>query len=110
VIVMPRFELESCLELMARYRVTYANVVPPIVLALAKHPCVDNYDLSSLRLVFSGAAPLSQELEDAVARRLGCVTAQGYGLTETSPVTHCSRRHPDGTGSRGSARRSPTPR
>jgi len=62
--------------------------VPPIVLALAKHPLVDEFDLSSLKFVGSGAAPLSAELEVACAERLGCLVQQGYGLTETSPVSH----------------------
>ena len=64
------------------------RVVPPIVLALAKHPLVDEFDLSSLEFVDSGAAPLSAELEVACAKRLGCRIQQGYGLTETSPTTH----------------------
>ena len=70
------------------YRITRAYVVPPIVLALAKHPLVDEFDLSSLEFMLSGAAPLSAELEVACGTRLGCRMQQGYGLTETSPVTH----------------------
>jgi acyl-CoA synthetase (AMP-forming)/AMP-acid ligase II len=62
--------------------------VPPILVALAKHPLVDKYDLSSLEGIMSGAAPLGGELAQAVEERLGCVVGQGYGLTETSPVTH----------------------
>ena len=58
------------------------------MLALAKHPAVDRYDLSSLEVILSGAAPLSGELQQAVETRLGCRALQGYGLTETSPVTH----------------------
>lgn len=88
IVTMPRFDLEQFLQLMQQYRVTRAPIVPPIILALAKHPVVDQYDLSSLRVVMSGAAPLSKELADACSQRLGCVVKQGYGLTETSPVTH----------------------
>jgi acyl-CoA synthetase (AMP-forming)/AMP-acid ligase II len=95
VVTMPRFELEPCLEAMQRYRITFANVVPPMVLALAKHPCVDKYDLSSLRLVFSGAAPLGEKVAAAAAARIGCQVIQGYGLTETSPVTHVTRANSD---------------
>ena len=58
------------------------------MLALAKHPLVDEFDLSSLEYMNSGAAPLSAELEVACGERLGCHMQQGYGLTETSPVTH----------------------
>jgi acyl-CoA synthetase (AMP-forming)/AMP-acid ligase II len=88
VVTMPRFELDAFLELVERHRVTKAHLVPPIILALAKHPDVEGRDLSSLRWINSGAAPLSAELADACAARLGCTVVQGYGLTETSPVTH----------------------
>jgi acyl-CoA synthetase (AMP-forming)/AMP-acid ligase II len=89
VVTMPRFDLDQFLELIERHRVTRAYVVPPIALALAKHPAVEGRDLSSLRLIMSGAAPLGAELSEQVANRIGCTTLQGYGLTETSPVTHC---------------------
>jgi acyl-CoA synthetase (AMP-forming)/AMP-acid ligase II len=91
VITMPRFDLEGCLQILERHRVTFAYVVPPIVLALAKSPLVEKYDLSSVRALFSGAAPLGDELSQAAGRRLGCTVAQGYGMTETSPVTHSGR-------------------
>jgi acyl-CoA synthetase (AMP-forming)/AMP-acid ligase II len=85
---MPRFELAELLRVIQDYRITRALVVPPIVLALAKHPLVEEFDLSSLEFMGSGAAPLSAELEVACGERLGCRMQQGYGLTETSPVTH----------------------
>ena len=88
VVTMPRFDLADFLRLIQDYRITRAWVVPPIVLAMAKHPLVDEYDLSSLEYMNSGAAPLSAELEVACGKRLGCHMQQGYGLTETSPVTH----------------------
>jgi acyl-CoA synthetase (AMP-forming)/AMP-acid ligase II len=91
VVTMPRFDLEQCLQILEKYRVTFANVVPPIVLAFAKSPAVDKYDLSSLRTIFSGAAPLKESLAQAAGTRLGCHVVQGYGLTETSPVTHAAR-------------------
>jgi acyl-CoA synthetase (AMP-forming)/AMP-acid ligase II len=91
VIIMPRFDLEQCLQILEKYHVTVANVVPPIVLAFAKHPLVDKYDLSRLRTLFSGAAPLKENLAEAARTRLGCQVLQGYGLTETSPVTHGAR-------------------
>jgi acyl-CoA synthetase (AMP-forming)/AMP-acid ligase II len=88
VVTMPRFELEAFLDLLERHRVTKLHLVPPIILALAKHPSVEGRDLSALTWINSGAAPLSAELADACAERLGCAVVQGYGLTETSPVTH----------------------
>jgi acyl-CoA synthetase (AMP-forming)/AMP-acid ligase II len=88
VVTMPRFDLDAFLGHIERHGVTKAHLVPPIVLALAKHPAVDDHDTSSLRWINSGAAPLGAELADACAERLGCLVVQGYGLTETSPVTH----------------------
>ena len=91
VVTMPRFDLEQCLQILEQYRVTFANVVPPMILAFAKSPLVDKYDLSRLRTVFSGAAPLKEDLAEQARARLGCRVVQGYGLTETSPVTHGAR-------------------
>lgn len=88
VVTMPQFELESYLRLSQQYKVAAAYLVPPIALALAKHPAVDQFDLSSLKMVNSGAAPMSGDLEKALDDRLGVFTKQGYGMTETSPVTH----------------------
>jgi len=88
VVTMPRFDLEQFLGLIEEHKVTRAFVVPPIALALAKHPAVDGHDVSSLEVIMSGAAPLGAELSEAVEKRTGAVTIQGYGLTETSPVTH----------------------
>ncbi len=88
IVTMPRFDLEQFLSLIEHRAVTRAYVVPPIALALAKHPAIDEADLSSLELIMSGAAPLGSELADQVAKRVGCPVMQGYGMTETSPVTH----------------------
>ena len=87
-VTMPRFDLEEFLRLHEDYRITTSYCVPPIVLALAKYPVVDKYDLSALRTVFSGAAPLGAELAAEASARVGAEVVQGYGLTETSPVTH----------------------
>ncbi|MDZ4877346.1 MAG: Long-chain-fatty-acid--CoA ligase [Chroococcidiopsis cubana SAG 39.79] len=88
VVVMPQFDLETFLRLVQKYKITRAPLVPPIVLALAKQPIVDKYDLSSLKIITSGAAPLGNELTLECEQRLNCVVKQGYGLTETSPITH----------------------
>ncbi|HEV2802793.1 MAG TPA: AMP-binding protein [Pyrinomonadaceae bacterium] len=88
IVFMPRFDLETFLRVLQDYGVTLAHVVPPIMLALAQHPSVDNYDLSKLKTLFSGAAPLSEQLARACYERLGCYIRQGYGMTETSPAIH----------------------
>ena len=88
VVTMPRFDLGDFLKIMQEYGVTRAYLVPPIILALAKHPVVENFDLSKVEVIMSGAAPLGSDLAGAASSRLGCLVMQGYGLTETSPVTH----------------------
>ncbi|MFD9125021.1 AMP-binding protein [Kitasatospora sp. NPDC059571] len=89
VVVLPRFDLEQFLRTIEEQRIEGVFVAPPIVLALAKHPLVDRFDLSSVRYVLSAAAPLDADLADAAARRLGLPRIlQGYGMTELSPVTH----------------------
>jgi acyl-CoA synthetase (AMP-forming)/AMP-acid ligase II len=90
IVTMPRFDLEQFLQLMQDHAITRAHLVPPIILALAKQPLVDKFDLSSLQLIMSGAAPLDANLAGACSARLGCEVLQGYGLTEASPVTHCT--------------------
>ncbi|KAJ8650538.1 hypothetical protein MRB53_003561 [Persea americana] len=87
VLLMQKFEIGSLLELIQRHRVSVTPVVPPLVLALAKNPMVASFDLSSIRIVLSGAAPLGKELEDALRSRLPqAAFGQGYGMTEAGPV------------------------
>jgi acyl-CoA synthetase (AMP-forming)/AMP-acid ligase II len=88
LVVMPRFDLNGFLEASEKHRVTYSFIAPPIAVALAKHPLVDRYDLSALRTVVSGAAPLDAELGGAVEKRIGVRMIQGYGMSELSPVSH----------------------
>ena len=88
IYTLPRFDLEQALSTIQEKRIERFFVVPPIVLAFAKHPMVDQYDMSSLKQLFSGAAPLSAELANEAAARIGCEVVQGYGMTEMSPVSH----------------------
>ncbi len=88
VVTLPRFDLDQALSLVQEHRITRFFAVPPVVLALAKHPAVDSYDLSSLVQVFSGAAPLGAEIAMDAEKRIGCEVVQGYGMTELSPVSH----------------------
>src|ERR1043166_4122665 len=94
IVIMPRFDLEQFLAMIQKYRVTLSHVVPPIVLKLAREPIVDNYDLSSLKTIFSGAAPLGADLLRECLARRGASLRQGYGMTETSPVTHSTPADP----------------
>jgi acyl-CoA synthetase (AMP-forming)/AMP-acid ligase II len=86
LVVMPKFELEPYLDLVQAYRATLLHVVPPVVVAFAKHPAIDGRDFTSVRKLFSGAAPLGSDISTQCALRIGCVIQQGYGLTETSPA------------------------
>ena len=88
LVVMPKFDIERFCAAIQNHRITFAHVVPPVVLLLSKHPVVDRYNLSSLRMLSCGAAPLTRELVEAVYERLKVPIKQGYGLSETSPVTH----------------------
>ncbi|GAA5915766.1 hypothetical protein JCM6882_003851 [Rhodosporidiobolus microsporus] len=88
LIILPKFDLVQALEAIQRYKCTTALIVPPVALALAKHPLVDKYDLSSLRFILSGAAPLSAGLQQALAARLKPVkVVQGLGMSETTSVS-----------------------
>eukprot|EP00271_Cylindrocystis_brebissonii_P007928 TRINITY_DN2187_c0_g1_i1.p1 TRINITY_DN2187_c0_g1~~TRINITY_DN2187_c0_g1_i1.p1 ORF type:complete len:351 (-),score=65.03 TRINITY_DN2187_c0_g1_i1:373-1425(-) len=92
LVSMPRFELELLLQVAEKYQVTKASLVPPIILALAKHPLVTRGRWPSLAAVTSGAAPLGPELHHAFGQRFPHVKlGQGYGLTESSPTILLSR-------------------
>ncbi len=88
IVTMPRFDLEQYLQLVHKYGVTILHVVPPIVLALAKHPIVAQVDLSKVRGAFSAAAPLGDAVANAMHQRLGFRVSQAYGMTEVSGASH----------------------
>ncbi|AWH00243.1 AMP-dependent synthetase [Rhodococcus ruber Chol-4] len=88
LVTMPKFDLPEFLRIVSEQKCTYVFIAPPVAVALAKHPLVDQYDLSSVHTVFSGAAPLDRALGNAVAARLGWKVRQGYGMSEMSPVSH----------------------
>ena len=103
LVTMPRFDLELFLKISQDHKARRMWIVPPVALALAKHPLVDQYDLSSIEQVFSGAAPLGAEVSDAVAKRLDCISVQGFGMTELSPVSHTTPLERPKSGSSGTA-------
>jgi len=100
LVTMPRFDLEMYLKLVSQYRTRRLWIVPPVALALAKHPLVDQFDLSCVGQIFSGAAPLGGDVADAMGKRLDASAVQGYGMTELSPVSHAS---PNGVGKTGAS-------
>lgn len=102
-VVMSSFDLKRFCSIIQDYKITYTYVAPPVVLHLAKSPIVEQYDLSSLRMITSGAAPLAKELIYAVKDRINTEVKQAYGLSETSPVTHMQKKWDHGLGSNGPA-------
>ena len=81
----PRFEAGAALELLARERVTITNLVPTMLSRMVAHPAARELDLSSLRLVLSGGAPIAPALVADLIETFRCEYAQTYGMTETSP-------------------------
>jgi len=85
VVVMNSFKAKHFFETIQKYKVTNLIVPPPIILILLKHPAAKNYDLSSLKDVRSGAAPMGQEMEHEVKQRFKLHhVSQSYGMTETT--------------------------
>lgn len=87
-VIMSRFDPEELVGLIARHRATLLFTVPPVLLTLIHLPRVADRDLSSLRYVNTGAAPLPPEVAREFRSLTGVPVKQGYGLTETSPTTH----------------------
>jgi len=101
LITVPRFEPASFLGTIAEHRVTHMVVVPPVMQFLAAHPMVETHDLSSLREVACGGAPMGAPLEEQVSKRLKCTVWQGYGMTEVTAMLCCSREDARRAGSVG---------
>ncbi len=88
MIMLPRFELKQALQLIDESKPTVMMGVPTLFNALAKAPDIKKHDLSSLKFCVSGGAPLPLEVKRDFERVSGCKLVEGYGLSETSPVTH----------------------
>ncbi|KAF1945654.1 acetyl-CoA synthetase-like protein [Clathrospora elynae] len=88
IVVMPVFDMEMFLRTIQEHKITFVYVAPPVIVRLSRDKMVDKYDLSSVKMITSGAAPLTKELVDAVYKRLKIKINQAYGLSETSPMTH----------------------
>ena len=88
-VMMGRFDMDEFLALLSGERVSVLFTVPPVGLGLTQYPAVRETDLSSLRVGFFGAAPLSEDMQGRIQDALGGFPIiQGYGMTETSPVTN----------------------
>ncbi len=93
IIALPRFNINETLSLIHRRRPTLFPAVPAIFNAINHHPDLKKYDLTSLRHCISGGAPLPIEVKKNFEKNTGCILVEGYGLTETSPVTHVNPLH-----------------
>lgn len=90
IVVVPRFQTKEILSLIQKYKPTLFPGVPTMYVAINNYPDVSKYDLSSIKYCISGAAPLPVEVLQEFERLTGGKLREGYGLTESSPVTHCN--------------------
>ncbi|HYP20726.1 MAG TPA: long-chain fatty acid--CoA ligase [Chloroflexia bacterium] len=93
IVLLPRFNMKDVLRAIARFRPTIFPAVPTMYNAIAHHPLSARFDLRSIRVCISGAAPLPVEVASAFESVTGARLVEGYGLTEASPVTHCNPIH-----------------
>ena len=95
IFVISKFQLSELLGYIEKYRITHLHAVPPILVLLEKSPETRKHDLSSVKQILCGAAPLSKELQNKVSKLLGggkCQVKQGWGMTETT----CAGTHVPG--------------
>jgi long-chain acyl-CoA synthetase len=90
MVLLPRFEPQTALETIQRHKVTVFCGVPTMYSVLLANPALGNYDLTSIRVCISGASPLPPQVQRRFMEVTGGFLAEGYGLTEASPVTHCT--------------------
>jgi acyl-CoA synthetase (AMP-forming)/AMP-acid ligase II len=104
VVILPRFEMKLLLETIQKYKINLMHLVPPIIIGMlqTQEACA-KYDLSSVRYIFTGAAPLGGETHVDFEKAFpGIKVGQGYGMTETSTVTTSTSEHDVMIGSSGS--------
>jgi long-chain acyl-CoA synthetase len=90
MVLLPKFDSRAALESIQRHKVTVFCGVPTMYSTLLANPEIGNCDLASLRLCISGASPLPAQVQEKFMEATGGFLAEGYGLTEASPVTHCN--------------------
>jgi long-chain acyl-CoA synthetase len=87
-ILVPKPQPPQLLEAIGKFKPTFAPLVPTMYIGMLEHPDIEKTDISSIKGCFSGSAPLPVEVINEFEKRTGAVIVEGYGLTETTPVTH----------------------
>jgi long-chain acyl-CoA synthetase len=90
IILLPRFQVDDCLEAINKYQPTRFPGVPTMYIGIINHPRVKEYNISSIKVCSSGSAPLPVEALRRFEELTGGKISEGYGLTEASPVTHAN--------------------
>ncbi|MCG8401196.1 MAG: long-chain fatty acid--CoA ligase [Firmicutes bacterium] len=90
MILVPRFEIDTVLKQINKHKPTLFPGAPTMYVAVISHPDVKKYNISSIKVCISGAAPLPVEVQEKFEAMTGGKLVEGYGLTESSPVTHCN--------------------
>lgn len=90
LIILPKFEVKTALETIKKYQPSFFPGAPTMYVAINNYPNVSRYNISSIRSCISGSAPLPLEVQETFERLTGGRLVEGYGLSETSPVTHCN--------------------
>jgi long-chain acyl-CoA synthetase len=90
IILLPRFQVDDCLEAINTYQPTRFPGVPTMYIAIINHPKVKGYNISSIKVCSSGSAPMPVEALKKFEELTGGKISEGYGLTEASPVTHAN--------------------
>ena len=87
-ILVPKPQPEALVETIRNFKPTFAPLVPTMYIGMLNHPDIDKVDMTSIKGCFSASAPLPLEVISDFENKTGAVIVEGYGLTETSPVTH----------------------
>jgi len=87
-VLVPKPQAEPLLEAISKFKVTFAPLVPTMYIGILDHPDLEHTDLTSIKGCFSGSAPLPVEVINKFEKKTGSIIVEGFGLTESSPVTH----------------------
>lgn len=90
MIILPKFEVQQVMETIKKYRPTAFPGVPTMYIAINNFPNARDYGIDSIKACISGSAPLPVEVQKKFEELTGGFLVEGYGLSESSPITHCN--------------------